>query len=88
MKLNSPILRVIILAVILLFFLIVFLSCGKPKSPTGEPTTTYGDYTLKVIDGCQYIEYDYGYGQTRVYSLTHKGNCKTCRAFNQKQNQQ
>ena len=35
-----------------------------------------GDYTIKEIDGCEYIEYRKGSGETAVYSLTHKGNCK------------
>jgi len=28
------------------------------------------------IEGCEYLEFDSGMGSTRVYSLTHKGNCK------------
>jgi hypothetical protein len=32
--------------------------------------------TVKVFDGCEYLEYDYGLFDQRVYSLTHKGNCK------------
>ena len=34
-----------------------------------------GDYDIKVIDGCEYIEIDKSNGNTRVYSSTHKGNC-------------
>ena len=53
-------------------------SCVNPQ-PKGESTTSrYGDYSLKVIDSCEYIEYDYGIVDQRVYSLTHKGNCKFC----------
>lgn len=35
-------------------------------------------YTIVVIDSCEYIECDYGMFDNRVYSLTHKGNCKFC----------
>lgn len=57
----------------------ITLSCVNPK-PNGQTTTTkYGDYSLKVIDSCEYIEYDYGIVDQRVYSLTHKGNCKFCK---------
>ena len=28
------------------------------------------------IDGCQYLQYDQGLLDQRVYSLAHKGNCK------------
>ena len=56
---------------------VVFLiGCESPK---GESSTDTGkSYTIKVIDSCEYIECDYGIFDQRVYSLTHKGNCKSC----------
>ena len=33
-------------------------------------------YTIKIIDGCEYIETQRGGYSSGVYSLTHKGNCK------------
>ena len=48
------------------------ISCDKVSTST----TIYGDYKIVVLDGCEYIEYDRGIGEGRVYSLTHKGNCK------------
>lgn len=51
-----------------------FVGCN-PQTGDGNESVKYGDYTIKVIDGCQYIEYDYGFLDQRVYSLTHKGNC-------------
>jgi len=33
-------------------------------------------YTIRTIDGCEYIEVERGVGDTRTYSLTHKGNCR------------
>jgi hypothetical protein len=51
----------------------------QPKGGSIESIETkYGDFTIKVIDSCEYIEYDDGIVDQRVYSLTHKGNCKFC----------
>lgn len=59
---------------------IVFLSgcVGSPKENEATETSPLGDFKIKVIDSCEYIEYDWGWGDQRVYSLTHKGNCKYC----------
>ena len=37
------------------------------------------DYTVVVIDSCEYIEYKYGFVDNRVHTITHKGNCKFCK---------
>lgn len=61
------------------FFVAVpmYLTSCKPDSPQGEGSIKTDDnYTIKTIDGCEYIEFDEGMAQYRVYSLTHKGNCK------------
>ena len=55
--------------------LFVFICSCSPQSKEGNEVTTDGDFNIKVIDGCQYIEYDNGIFDQRVYSLTHKGNC-------------
>lgn len=34
------------------------------------------EYKTVIIDNCEYIEYDRGALEYRVYSLTHKGNCQ------------
>lgn len=46
------------------------------------------NYATVTVDSCEYLEYDYGVFDQRVYSITHKGNCKYCaqRAINQQQN--
>ena len=63
----------------LIILMAILLSSCNPQ-PKGESTTTkYGDYAIKVIDSCEYIEFDYGIVDQRVYSLTHKGNCKFCK---------
>lgn len=43
-----------------------------------------GDFKIRIIDSCEYIEYDNGMFDERVYTLTHKGNCKYCAARNAK----
>ena len=35
-----------------------------------------GGFSVIIIDGCEYLEYRRGGDESRVYSLTHKGNCK------------
>jgi hypothetical protein len=53
------------------------VSCG-PKQPIegSNKSGQIGDYNVITIDGCEYLEYRAGAGESRVYSLTHKGNCK------------
>lgn len=49
--------------------------CAPPKTDdfkSGLPN----NFTILEIEGCEYIQYDASSGQARVYSLTHKGNCK------------
>lgn len=65
-----------------LLLAVSFVGCTSPK---GESSVDTGkDYSIKVIDSCEYIECDYGIFDQRVYSLTHKGNCKFCLARNTK----
>ena len=64
-----------------LFIVIILLaSCTTPEGPKGDQQepVSYGDFKVKIIDSCEYIEYDYGIFDQRVYSITHKGNCKFC----------
>jgi hypothetical protein len=60
-----------------LLFAVIFSGCN-PQPQNGSTETSNGDFVTKVIDGCEYIEYDNGIMEYRVYSLTHKGNCKFC----------
>lgn len=69
----------------LLYTMLVAVFLFGCESPKGESSTDTGkSYTIKVIDSCEYIECDYGIFDQRVYSLTHKGNCKFCLARNAK----
>lgn len=64
---------------ILLTLSLLFNGCSNPMPPnSNDPLVKYGDFGIKIIDSCEYIEYDYGLASNRVYSLTHKGNCKFC----------
>jgi hypothetical protein len=56
---------------------VIFSGCN-PQPQNGSTETSNGDFVIKVIDSCEYIEYDNGIMEYRVYSLTHKGNCKFC----------
>lgn len=57
---------------------IFITSCSSPQGDGKTKSRSYGDFTIKDIDSCEYIEYDQGFGDQHVYSLTHKGNCKFC----------
>lgn len=65
------------IAVYAMLVAVIFCGCN-PQPENGSSETSNGDYVTKVIDNCEYIEYDYGIFDQRVYSLTHKGNCKFC----------
>lgn len=59
------------------FIAIGITGCNmNPQFSSKDSEQKIGDYTIKTIDGCEYIEYDVGIVDQRVYSLTHKGNCK------------
>ena len=64
---------------LLLLLLSAALVCGScADAPVGESVTaTDRNFAIKTIDGCEYIEYDKGLGDHRVYSLTHKGDCRS-----------
>ncbi len=64
---------------LLVCFLLTLFGCTE--DPPADPSTQTIDTNdkdglrIRVIDSCQYLEYNYGEGNYRVYSLTHKGNC-------------
>ena len=58
-----------------LFILTVcLLSCAK--TPQRVDNADSSEFSVIEIDGCEYIYYDRGFGDVRVYGITHKGNCK------------
>lgn len=66
----------------LLIGLFSLIACQPSTPSSGDSSSSYGDFKLRVIDSCEYLEYDSGLVDQRVYSLTHKGNCKFCKARN------
>jgi hypothetical protein len=63
-------LRIVLLASLLF----IFVGCTSIRG-TG-PHTYPATYTTVIIDSCEYLNTDQGAATTRIYSLTHKGNCK------------
>lgn len=52
--------------------LLVLCACQPDYSNGKKPAAM----RTVEIEGCEYLEYDSGRADQRVYSLTHKGNCK------------
>jgi hypothetical protein len=65
---------------ITLIICLAFISC-EPTSGSTSEERKIGDYSIKVIDSCEYVEYSYGVGISNgaAYAITHKGNCKFCK---------
>jgi len=78
MKTNFKFKNQLIAFAYVLLAVVFLIGCDSPKGETS--TDTGKSYTIKVIDSCEYVECDYGFVNSRVYSLTHKGNCKFCLA--------
>jgi hypothetical protein len=64
------------LKLVLAFLVLILIGCEQPQGESVESTNM--NYDIKTIDSCEYIEFDSGIFDQRVYSLTHKGNCKFC----------
>lgn len=67
-----------ILSLCALLFILTLGSCGVS---TGEEIISENDkperdYRVIKIGDCEYIEVNEGVGETSVYALTHKGDCK------------
>lgn len=70
--------------IILAIGLFSLIACTPSTGSPADTSSQMGDYKLRVIDSCEYIEYDFRLGIDGQYSLTHKGNCKFCKARNDK----
>lgn len=71
-----------------LLLTMLYVACHPhPESSASEPIERDGAFTIETIDSCQYIVYDYGIADQRVYSITHKGNCKYCLERNKRPKQ-
>lgn len=60
----------------LMLAILCLIGCDEPPKEIAKTVKTHNNPQIVVIDGCEYIESDQGFGNTRIYSLTHKGNCK------------
>lgn len=67
-----------IVFVSLIFLLLLGNKCKRAKTPDLKQVKRYGDFIIRIIDSCEYLQYESGLGDNRVYSITHKGNCKHC----------
>lgn len=63
----------------LLLFLVFILavSCSAP-----DQEQRFGEYTVKIIDSCEYLCRTSGYSGY----MAHKGNCKHCAEIRQREN--
>lgn len=59
--------------------------CVPETSEEQQESSKYGNFTIRVIDSCEYIEYSSGMLDQRVYGITHKGNCRFCASRLEKQ---
>ena len=55
-----------------LFILLIFLLAACDSTETNIKQ----GYETVEIDGCEYLVYEDGLLDQRVFSITHKGNCK------------
>ena len=67
----------LLIKISLVFVIILLTSCQPPIGESVQATDK--NYSIKTIDGHEYIEYDQGIFDQRVYSLTHKADCKLCK---------
>lgn len=72
--------RILLLGPVISVLLVLILfpaACQVPRGTNqGSANSSALNYKIVVIDSCEYIEVYEGIGQSSVYSLTHKGNCK------------
>lgn len=61
--------------IIAIFILLTYVSCQTET----DSNTVYskGNYSIRIIDGCEYIQVENAYKSSNNYNytLTHKGNC-------------
>ena len=62
----------------LIIVLSVCLTSCRPSAENNkpEPNGKFGDFRVVQVDNCEYVVFDYGVADNRVFAMTHKGNCK------------
>ena len=74
MKSKKPIYYIAFVYVLLLS--IIFCGCQNKKTSQNIRQEEIGEYTIVVIDSCEYIERYKGHYWG--FNFSHKGNCKFC----------
>ena len=72
--------KILSVSILLVFiFTLTFASCSDQGFMTSEDNTKLEvlkkNYKVVVLDGCEYITYDYSAGYSGYGYLAHKGNC-------------
>lgn len=64
--------------IIFIIVLSLMIGCSPiTEDPySGEQTLNPSEINEIVYQGCDYIVYDHGVAEHRVFSITHKGNCR------------
>lgn len=73
---SGNIIPLVVFLIVLCIFAVLAACNSNPAPPGDTPIEQRQNYAIKTIDGCEYIEVDMGVLDGRVYSLTHKGDCK------------
>lgn len=73
MKAFSLVEALVVLAI--LFILVGLVFGSKRKPPVGFNGELNEKTYTAVIEGCQYLVVRGGIGDSRYFSMTHKGNC-------------
>lgn len=65
-------------------FILLVIGCASGIDADDVDHSEGKNYNTVTVDSCEYIEYDAGIFDHRVYSITHKGNCRYCIERNKK----
>ena len=63
---------------VITFAIVLMIGCTDGIDADKVDHSSGKNYSTVVVDSCEYIEFDDGIFDQRVYSITHKGNCKYC----------
>lgn len=63
---------------IMVFILVINLFSCEGNISKGDNEDKISDYEIKIIDSCEYVMIERGFGDMATMGLSHKGNCKFC----------
>jgi len=64
--------------------IILFLVSCETKNKVDGSAIKHSELSIVEYDSCEYVFYDYGFGDLATAGLAHKGNCKYCALRNNK----